>query len=563
MNSKEYWRDREEKHLAQNIKTEAEYAKEIEKIYNNSMAEIQKEIDAFYTKYAGKEGITIAEAKKRASTLDIEAYERKAKKYVSEKNFSKQANEEMRLYNLTMKVNRLELLKSQIGLELVSGFDEMQKFLDEKLTERTLEEFKRQAGILGDIGNAAASADVIVNASFHNATFSQRIWGNQSLLKSEIDKLLQTGLIQGRNPKVLARDLRERFGVSRGVSERLMRTEMARVQVEAQKKSYEASEFDEYEYVACHKGDACKDCSALDGEHFKVKDMMPGENAPPMHPNCHCSTCAYVDEKEYEQWLDSYKDHEMNFKEWQEKHFEAAMGKTAKTATKQTAPAKTVIKARKIVNVKGQVNGKTAKKYKTLTIDQFKKMKHTIAKEERKIIYGRGYLEGYINSRNARKMNGDLREGKPSAGNYRGIADTLQNIIDKNVINDDIIVTRYVRGDALESIAGVKMPKSTLKTRSEDFWDALEDVPNRIEKGHIYTEKGFLSTSGVADKNVMDDRVVKLEIKVPKDTNCYITTNYRESEIIFGQNTMIKITGSRIENSRTAGYKVVLECIIE
>ena len=57
----------------------------------------------------------------------------------------------MRLYNLTMKVNRLEMLKAQIGLELVSSFDEMQKFFEQKLTDRTTEEFERQAGILGRV----------------------------------------------------------------------------------------------------------------------------------------------------------------------------------------------------------------------------------------------------------------------------------------------------------------------------------------------------------------------------------------------------------------------------
>ena len=55
------------------------------------MDNIQKEIDAFYGRYAGKEGITIAEAKKHVSKLDIEAYSRKAEKYVREKDFSKQA----------------------------------------------------------------------------------------------------------------------------------------------------------------------------------------------------------------------------------------------------------------------------------------------------------------------------------------------------------------------------------------------------------------------------------------------------------------------------------------
>ena len=36
-------------------------------------------------------------------------------------------------------------------------------------------------------------------------------------------------------------------------------------------------------YVACTKGDVCPICKGLDDKHFKVDDMMPGENAPPMH----------------------------------------------------------------------------------------------------------------------------------------------------------------------------------------------------------------------------------------------------------------------------------------
>lgn len=357
--SRDYWRQREEENLKKNIKTEAEYARELNRIYTEAMDDIQKEIDAFYGRYAEKEGITIAEAKKRVSKLDIKAYERKAEKYVREKNFSKQANEEMRIYNLTMKINRLEMLKAQIGLELVSSFDEMQKFFEEKLTERTLEEFERQAGILGTtVGDASRAAATIVGASFYNATFSQRIWANQDMLKSEISRLLQKGMIQGKNPKVLAGELRKSFDASRYESERLMRTEMARVQIEAQKMSYEKCGFEEYEYMTCHKGDACAACKALDGKRFKVKDMMPGENAPPMHPNCHCSTCAYLDEEKYNEWLDTYKEHKLGFKEWQESNGKRSVASNLKgyKGSKTKSEAKKYMKSElgiKTINDKG------------------------------------------------------------------------------------------------------------------------------------------------------------------------------------------------------------------
>ena len=320
--SNDYWRRRETRQRRKNIKDQQEYDKHIESIYQKSMDNIQKEIDSFYVRYARKEGITMAEAKKRASKLDMEEYSRKAKRYVEEKDFSKQANEEMRLYNMTMKVNRLELLKAKIGLELVDGFNDLQKFFDRKLTDRTLDEFKRQAGILGDTvtdTEAAKRAKVLVNASFHNAKWSDRIWMHQDLLKNKLDGLLRTGLIQGRNPRELARELRKAFGASVNDSERLMRTEMARVQTAAQQESFERNGFKEYEYICCGLPDACEICRALDGRVFKVKDMMVGENAPPMHPNCHCSTAAAAANREdFDAWLDAKAAGEtgLGFEEW-------------------------------------------------------------------------------------------------------------------------------------------------------------------------------------------------------------------------------------------------------
>ena len=89
--------------------------------------------------------------------------------------------------------------------------------------------------------------------------------------------------------------------------------------------------FDEYVYVACTKGDVCPICKGLDDKHFKVDDMMPGENAPPMHPNCHCSTAAYMDNEAYEEWINSYQEHGLNFETWKQLHeeetYESEMGR--------------------------------------------------------------------------------------------------------------------------------------------------------------------------------------------------------------------------------------------
>ena len=326
MDSKTYWRKREEEALTKYQKSEAEYDKEIERIYADMLDSCQREINAFYGKYADKEGITLAEAKKRVKTADIKEFERKAAKYVRDASldrkanggktnktgyyFSPKANEEMRLYNLTMKVNRLEMLKANIGIELIKGHDELDKFMGEILRGRTEDELKRQAGILGKtIRNNAQLAHTIPNASFHNATFSDRIWQYQDLMREDLSKILSRGLIQGKNPRAIAKELSKYWygndpktgGGAVYCMERLMRTELARVQTEAQKQSFEKNGFTEYMFIA--NSNCCGICKALDGKPLKVSKMMPGENAAPIHPHCRCSTAAYEDSKEYEEWL--------------------------------------------------------------------------------------------------------------------------------------------------------------------------------------------------------------------------------------------------------------------
>ncbi len=327
LSSEEYWRRREADHRVATIHRSEGYAKEIQDIYYRMLRNSQTQIDAFYQRYADKEGVTMAEAKKAVSKLDIAAYSAKAKKYVEmarkgdRKAFSEQADAEMRLYNLTMKVNRLEMLKSEIGLELVSNFDDLQKYFDKTLTAETLREFEEQAGILGKTVSAPAKrAIAIVNDSYQHAKFSERIWSHQTALKLEIGRSLEQAIISGKSAKVLAGNISKIFDTSRQNTERLMVTEVRRCQTEATKESMIANRNEMYEFMAVGPH-PCDVCQELNGKKFRVADMQPGVNAPPMHPYCHCATAPVWDEAKYQRWLESYKEHELDFTEWNKVKF--------------------------------------------------------------------------------------------------------------------------------------------------------------------------------------------------------------------------------------------------
>ena len=293
--SKNYWRDRELKHIEKKIKDDEKLAKRLARNQRRAMREIEKEIEAFYGRYASKEGISVEEARKRAEKLDIEEYRKKAKEYVKEKNFSPRANEEMRLYNVTMRTNRLELLKAYLQLEMVAMTEEEYDILLKAMMKDAGNEFKRLSGILGvTIKYNEKKLKSIVNSSFLNATWSDRLWNNQDALRSELDRLLNQAIIQGKNPREVARDLRKRFDASIYDSERLMRTEMARIRTDVFVDTAEQVGVEQYEWVA--EPTACDECAELDGKVFELNELRIGDNAVPKHPNCMCALALVYEE---------------------------------------------------------------------------------------------------------------------------------------------------------------------------------------------------------------------------------------------------------------------------
>ncbi|HLR66765.1 MAG TPA: minor capsid protein [Virgibacillus sp.] len=293
-NSREYWREREIDHSKSMLKDENEVMKEIVRLYESAEREIEKETQYLLEKYAERNEITINEAKKKASNTDIRDYEDKAKKYVAEKDFSKKANEEMAIYNLKMQLSRLELLSMYINLELVAMTDGVEKKTTSHLLGVGERELKRQAGILGkSLRLDKEGIKYIAKRKFHDEDFSDRLWKNKNLLHNELEYRLSESLIKGQNPKKAAQKLRETIEQSVYASERILRTESARVQSEVQMESLKKAGYGKYEFIATER--ACKICSPMDGKVFDVKDAVPGDTLPPIHPNCRCSTVSHYE----------------------------------------------------------------------------------------------------------------------------------------------------------------------------------------------------------------------------------------------------------------------------
>ena len=125
-------------------------------------------------------------------------------------------------------------------------------------------------------------------------TWSQRIWGSLDKLADTLNEGLVHCVITGKKTTELKKILQERFNVSYGRADALVRTEMAHIQTEAAKQRYKDYGVTKVQFWADPDERTCPECGKL---HKKIYNV--GEHIPiPAHPRCRCCALPVVDDIE-------------------------------------------------------------------------------------------------------------------------------------------------------------------------------------------------------------------------------------------------------------------------
>lgn len=312
-----YWADRiakEQKWQEQQLKNDAAFNQRLQEYYDQAIVQINKDIDNQIDSLARRDQVSYVEAQKAVSLTDIADYETEAKKVVQEANrlraqrkhvtyndFSDEVNKRMRNYNATMRVNRLEYIKSQIGLSMIETGMNIDSDMQSKVADDYRGELKRQSGILNHSAENTSlwtSRGVAkqITKQVNGATFSQRVWANQDALKAQLDVVITNGILTGKNPRVVARQLRDKVKVTvknhSYVTERIARTESARVQHSAQIELIKKNGYQFVHWIAEPR--ACDECRKIATQDNGFGDGIYRINKVPKipddtHPNCRCS----------------------------------------------------------------------------------------------------------------------------------------------------------------------------------------------------------------------------------------------------------------------------------
>lgn len=215
----DYWKKRElaeKKWQTQVEKDIRSYNQRIVQMYQNAIDDINRQIKSDFAFSGGK--LVTAKGMQEFETLAKEAVKkanelRKNGHHVTRKDFSKDVNDRLKIYNATMRINRNEMLKSKIGVHLVDLGVEQEADLTKKLWNDYIKEKERQASILKVTAksNLWTSKEVQeqIAKQIGGANFSKRIWANVDSLKGQLDGLISGAIIRGENPVKMARWLVE------------------------------------------------------------------------------------------------------------------------------------------------------------------------------------------------------------------------------------------------------------------------------------------------------------------------------------------------------------------
>ena len=135
--------------------------------------------------------------------------------------------------------------------------------------------------------------DNIINTKIDGKTYSSRIWNNKNKVAKTLKKEINDFLNGKTDVNIISKNIKNRFDVNYNISNRLVRTEIAKVQCEANEVWANEHNIKKQLFCATLDRRTSKICQSLDGKIYDFDDE--DKKIPPLHPNCRSCLIDIVD----------------------------------------------------------------------------------------------------------------------------------------------------------------------------------------------------------------------------------------------------------------------------
>ena len=337
--SQEYWNNRSVELNESLLAVGDEFYKRLSLEYEKTVNRIEKEIEAFYSRFSVENKISYSQAKKILTSSERKRYMLDLDDYIKKGNtlsYSNKWAKELENASTAHRVTRLQALQLQMKQQIEELYFKYDKGLTETVETifhdgyyKSVYDFQKEYGLNPSF--STLDTEKIKNAiakpwAPDGSNFSDKIWKDKEKLTNYLNQEMTQAFIRGESPTRLIKEIKRLFGVSSSNAARLVQTESAYFSALSKLESYKASGFKKYIIVAVMDVKTSRICKEMDGEVFDIEDFMPGATANPFHPRCRTTTAPYVGSKEGQKSPGMLYDHDkkrmysipedMTFKEW-------------------------------------------------------------------------------------------------------------------------------------------------------------------------------------------------------------------------------------------------------
>ena len=351
MRNAQYWQQRFDLLQASLLNKGIEYYNNLSVQYDKASLSVQKEIEAFYQRFADNNQMDLFEARKLLNTRQLKEFRWSVEEYIEKGktlNYSDQWAKELENASTRHRVTRLQAMQLQMQQQVeslmgneVDGLDNLISDIYEDGYYRTIFEVQKGVGV----GESFATLDkdkiskVISKPWATDGTnFSERVWGeHRASLVQSLNSDFTQAIIRGDTPDKLIKKIADDFGVAKYKAKRLVLTESSFFSSESHKDAYKELGVEEVKILATLDIGTCSDCGERDGEKIPMSMYETGVTVPPFHPNCKCTT-APVDD--FDDGIESYRaardengkyyevPDSMTYKQWKEKYVDGDLTKS-------------------------------------------------------------------------------------------------------------------------------------------------------------------------------------------------------------------------------------------
>lgn len=290
------WIERAKQRILDNAQMEDGYVQDIMELYDETANRLEMEINAMFRKYAGKNGLTEAEASRLLTGSEYSRWRKSMEAYVREAQGNSRTLLELNTLSAKAQISRKEQLLSNIYRAMITLSRDTETKLTDLLGDMFRTNYYRgcydiQSVLKVGFNVGRVDGELlrrILEHPWSGKNYSQALWANTDRLAALARREVTLGFMSGASVRKMAKEIDDVMGRGRYAAERLVRTESKYFASQGELASYREMGIAEYTYL----GGGCDICAAVNGHSFHLDEGEAGVNLPPMHPNCKCTILA-------------------------------------------------------------------------------------------------------------------------------------------------------------------------------------------------------------------------------------------------------------------------------